>query len=104
MVKLKDLLNEIKKTPYIAHKTNVSEVEPAIFDNQKRLNVYKKGDTFEYINKKTKKSLGLFKAIDNVKPIDGANLSPAEKKKKAEVFSQIRGTTVKHFLRVKRIG
>ena len=55
MVKLKDLLNEIKKTPYIAHKTNVSEVEPAIFDNQKRLNVYKKGDTFEYINKKTKK-------------------------------------------------
>ena len=104
MVKLKDLLNEIKKTPYIAHKTNVSEGEPAIFDNEKRFNVYKKGDTFEYINKKTKKSLGLFKAIDNVKPIDGANLSPAEKKKKGEVFSQIRGTTVKHFLRVKRIG
>ena len=82
----------------------MSEVEPAIFDNQKRLNVYKKGDTFEYINKKTKKSLGLFQAIDNVKPIDGAKLSPEEKKKKAEVFSQIRGTTVKHFLRVKRIG
>ena len=114
MIKLKDLILEVKvdKGAYIAHRTNVDEVEPAIFDNPKRLRQYRKGDTFQYMSKNPKRFLGVFKAIDNPKPIKTTKLTSAETKKHAEVIKQLQdkgttafgGKTVTHMLRVKRIG